>query len=61
VATAAAVIRWCWKMHCFWIQSLYLVGDDEDDGLDCVLEVQCEVLLKFGDHIVFSFIFRVSL
>jgi hypothetical protein len=45
VAMAAAVIQWCWKMHCFWIWSLNLVGDDEDDGLDCVLEVRCEALL----------------
>jgi hypothetical protein len=33
-----------------------LVGDDEDDRLDCVLEVWCEVILaKVWDHIVFSF------
>jgi hypothetical protein len=60
VATAAAVIRWCWKMCCFWIRSLHLVGVDEDDGLDCALKVRCEVLpTKFWDHIVFSFIFEI--
>jgi hypothetical protein len=33
-----------------------LVGDDEDDGLDGVLEVWCDVILaKVWDHIVFSF------
>jgi hypothetical protein len=45
VATAAVVIRWCLKMRCLWIQYLYLFGDDEDDGLDCSLEVWCEVIL----------------
>ena len=51
VAKVAAVTRWCLKMCCFWVQSLYLVGDDEDDGLDCDLEVRCMV---FWFHIVFS-------
>jgi hypothetical protein len=38
------------------VRSLYLVGDDEDDGLDGVFEVRCEVILaKVWDHIVFSF------
>jgi hypothetical protein len=56
VATVAAVTRWCLKMCYFWVRSLYLVGDNEDDGLDCVLEVLCEVILaKVWDHIVFSF------
>jgi hypothetical protein len=35
VTTVAAVIRWCWKMCHLWIRSLYLFGDDEDDGVDC--------------------------
>lgn len=35
---------------------MYLVGDDEVDGLDCVLEVRCEVILaKVWDHILFFF------
>jgi hypothetical protein len=60
VAAVAAVIRWCWKMRCLWLRSLYLFGDDENDGLDCGLEVWCEVILaKVWDHIVFSFIFGV--
>jgi hypothetical protein len=45
VAIVAAVTRWCLKMCYFWVRSLYLVGDDEDDGLDGVLEVLCEVIL----------------
>jgi hypothetical protein len=56
VAIAAAVIRWCLKMCCFWVWYL-LLGDDEDDGLDGALEVWCEVILaKVWDHIVFSFL-----
>jgi hypothetical protein len=56
VVIVAAVIRWCLKMSYFWIRYLYLVGDDEDDGLDGALEVQCEIILaKVWDHIVFSF------
>jgi hypothetical protein len=56
VAIVATVTRWCLKMCYFWVRSLYLVGDDEDDGLDGVLEVRCEVILaKVWDHIVFSF------
>jgi hypothetical protein len=44
------------KMCYFWVRYLYLVGDDEDDGLDGALEVWCEVILaKVWDHIVFSF------
>ena len=60
VAKVAAVTRWCLKTGGFRIRSLYLGGDDEDDGLDCGLEVWCEVILvKVWDHIVFSFIFGV--
>jgi hypothetical protein len=56
VAIVAAGDRWCLKMSYFWIRYLYLVGDDEDDGLDGALEVRCEVILaKVWDHIVFSF------
>jgi hypothetical protein len=56
VVIAAAVIRWCLKMCCFWVWYL-LLGDDEDDGLDGALEVWCEVILaKVWDHIVFSFL-----
>jgi hypothetical protein len=56
VAIVAAVTRWCLKMRYFWVRYLYLVGDDEDDGLDGALEVQCKVILaKVRDHIVFSF------
>jgi hypothetical protein len=33
------------KMCYFWVRYLYLVGDDEDDGLDGALEVWCEVIL----------------
>jgi hypothetical protein len=37
-----------------------LVWYDEDNGLDCGLEVWCEVILaKVWNHIVFSFIFGV--
>jgi hypothetical protein len=37
---------------------MYLVGHDEEDGLVCVLEVWCEVILeKVWDYIVFYFIF----
>jgi hypothetical protein len=42
---AEGVIRWYWKMCCFWIRSTNLVGHDEDDGFDCILEVWCEILL----------------
>ena len=52
VAKVAAVTRWCLKMCCFWVRSLYLVGDDEDDGLVRDLGVRCVV---FWVHIVFSF------
>jgi hypothetical protein len=45
VAIVAAVTRWCLKMSYFWVRYLYLVGDDEDDGLDGALEVRCEVIL----------------
>jgi hypothetical protein len=45
VATVVAVTRWCLKMCYFWVRSLYLVGEDEDDGLDDVLEVRCDVIL----------------
>jgi hypothetical protein len=39
---------------------MYLFGDNEDGGLDCGLEVWCEVILaKVYDHIVFTFIFGV--
>jgi hypothetical protein len=56
VAIVAAVTRWCLTMSYFWFWYLYLVGDDEDDGLDGALEVRCEVILaKIWDHIVFSF------
>jgi hypothetical protein len=56
VAIVAAVTRWCLKMCYFWVWYLYLVGDDEDDGLDGASEVRCEVILaKVWDHIVFSF------
>jgi hypothetical protein len=34
VAKVAAVTRWCLKTGSFRIRSLYLGGDDEDDGLD---------------------------
>jgi hypothetical protein len=55
-AIVAAVTRWCLKMCYFWVRYLYLVGDDEDDGLDGALEVRCEVILAIvWDHIVFSF------
>jgi hypothetical protein len=55
VAIVAAVTRWCLKMCYFWIRYLYLVDDDEDDGLDGALEVWCEVIFaKVWDHIVFS-------
>jgi hypothetical protein len=44
------------KMSYFRVRYLYLVGDDEDDGLDGALEVRCVVILaKVWDHIVFSF------
>jgi hypothetical protein len=52
VAKVAAVTRWCLKTGGFRIRSLYLGGDDEDDGLDCDLGVRCVV---FWVHIVFSF------
>jgi hypothetical protein len=43
-------------MSYFWVRYLYLVGDNEDDGLDGALEVRCEVIFaKVWDHIVFSF------
>jgi hypothetical protein len=45
VAIVAAVIRWCLKMSYFWIRYLYLVGDDEDDGLDRALKVRYEIIL----------------
>jgi hypothetical protein len=45
VVILAAVIRWCLKMSYFWIRYLYLVGDDEDNGLDGSLEVRCEIIL----------------
>jgi hypothetical protein len=45
VAIVAAVTRWCLKMGYFWVRSLYLVGDDKDDGLDGAVEVRCEVIL----------------
>jgi hypothetical protein len=32
-------------MGYFWVWSLYLVDDDEDDGFDGVVEVRCEVIL----------------
>jgi hypothetical protein len=32
-------------MSYFWIRYLYLVVDDEDDGLDGALEVRCEIIL----------------
>jgi hypothetical protein len=47
VAIVAAVTQWCLKMSYFWVRYLYLVGDDEDDGLDGALEVRCEVILIF--------------
>jgi hypothetical protein len=60
VAIVAAVARWCLKMSYFWVWYLYLVGDDEDDGLDGALEVRCEVILaKVWDHIMFSFFYGV--
>jgi hypothetical protein len=43
VAKVAAVTRWCMKTGGFRIRSLYLGGDDEDDGLDCDLGVRCVV------------------
>jgi hypothetical protein len=56
VAIVAVVTRWCLKVSYFWVRYLYLVGDDEDDGLHGALEVRCEVILaKVWDHIVFSF------
>jgi hypothetical protein len=45
VTIVAAVNRWCLKMGYFWVQSLYLVGNDKDDGLDGVVEVRFEVIL----------------
>jgi hypothetical protein len=60
VAIVATVTRWCLKMCYFWVRSLYLVSDDEDDELDGVLEVRCEVILvKVWDHIVFPFFYGV--
>jgi hypothetical protein len=45
VAIVAAVTQWCLKMCYFWVQSLYLVSDDEDDGFDDVLEIRYEIIL----------------
>jgi hypothetical protein len=56
VAIVAAVTRCCLKTCYFWVRYLYLVGGDEDDGLDGALEVRCEVILaKVWNHNVFSF------
>jgi hypothetical protein len=45
VAIVAAVTQWYMKMSYFWVRSLYLVGDNEDDGLDGVFEVRCEIII----------------
>jgi hypothetical protein len=56
IVAIVAALTWCLKMSYFWVRYLYLVGDDEDDGLDGALELRCEVILaKVWDHIVFSF------
>jgi hypothetical protein len=57
VAIVAAMTQWYLKMCYFWVRSLYLVGDGEDDGLDGVLEVGVRSFLqKFGIILYFFFV-----
>ena len=55
-----AMRRRCVQLELVLPWFLSLAGDNDDLGLDCVLENRCEVLLVISlDHVVFSFSFGV--
>jgi hypothetical protein len=56
VVIVAAVTRWCLKMSYFWVRYLYLVGDDEDAGLDDAFKYGVRSFLqKCGTILYFPF------